>query len=254
MNQRGSHGGIHPARQAENHLLVTHLLANLLHRFFDMVAHDPVGACAADAQHKALQQGTALHGVRHFRVELHGVIVAAFIGHACDGAGRRGTHHLEAWGQLGDLVAVAHPHLEHAVAFGRGKVFNALEQFGVAMRTHFGVAEFAGVGAFDLAAQLIGHGLHAVANAQHRDTQLKHGGRRLVVHFIHAGVAAREDHALELTVLGIFADPLVGHIARVHFAVDMGLAHTAGDELGDLRAEIKDEDFLVLHGGRQKGA
>jgi hypothetical protein len=34
----------------------------------------------------------------------------------------------------------------------------------------------------------------------------------------------------------------------------MGLAHAAGDELRDLRAEIKDEDFLVLHGGRQKGA
>ncbi len=30
----------------------------------------------------------------------------------------------------------------------------------------------------------------------------------------------------------------------------MGFAHAAGDELGDLRAEVEDEDFLVLHGGR----
>jgi hypothetical protein len=28
----------------------------------------------------------------------------------------------------------------------------------------------------------------------------------------------------------------------------MRLAHAAGDELGDLGAEIEDEDFLVLHG------
>ena len=88
----------------------------------------------------------------------------------------------------------------------------------------------------------------------HGHTQLEHGVGGLVVHLVDAGVAAGQDHALELTVLRVFANPLVGHIARVHFAVHMGLAHTAGDELGDLRAEIKDEDFLVLHGGRQKGA
>jgi hypothetical protein len=31
------------------------------------------------------------------------------------------------------------------------------------------------------------------------------------------------------------------------FTKHMGFAHTAGDELGDLRAEIEDEDFLVRH-------
>jgi hypothetical protein len=28
----------------------------------------------------------------------------------------------------------------------------------------------------------------------------------------------------------------------------MRLANAAGDELGDLRAEVEDQDFLVLHG------
>jgi hypothetical protein len=34
----------------------------------------------------------------------------------------------------------------------------------------------------------------------------------------------------------------------------MGLAHTAGNELGDLGAEIEDEDFLVQHGVAIDGA
>jgi hypothetical protein len=44
----------------------------------------------------------------------------------------------------------------------------------------------------------------------------------------------------------------VGHVAGVDLAVHMRLAHAAGDELGDLGAEVEDEDFLVLHGGRQE--
>jgi hypothetical protein len=34
----------------------------------------------------------------------------------------------------------------------------------------------------------------------------------------------------------------------MQFAVHLLLAHAAGDELGDLGAEIEDEDFLVSHG------
>jgi hypothetical protein len=36
------------------------------------------------------------------------------------------------------------------------------------------------------------------------------------------------------------------------FGIDMGLAHAPGDELRDLGAEIEDEDFLVLHGGKNR--
>lgn len=91
------------------------------------------------------------------------------------------------------------------MAFRRGEVLDALEQFGVAMGAHFGVAEFAGVRAFDLAAQLGGHGLHAVADAQHGNAQLEHGVGGAVVHFVDAGVAAGQDHALQAAVGGEFA-------------------------------------------------
>ena len=62
----------------------------------------------------------------------------------------------------------------------RGEVGDVVEQLGVAARAHCGEAEFALVAAFDLAAQLVRHGLHAVADAQHRHAQLEHGLRRLV--------------------------------------------------------------------------
>ena len=47
-------------------------------------------------------------------------------------------------------------------------VFNVVQQTAVAFYLHLSVTKFADGGAFYLAAHLFGHGLHAVANAQHR--------------------------------------------------------------------------------------
>ena len=35
----------------------------------------------------------------------------------------------------------------------------------------------------------------------------------------------------------------------MQFAVNVGFAHAAGDQLGNLRAEVEDEDFVLGHGG-----
>ncbi|MCY1521143.1 hypothetical protein D9M68_559430 [compost metagenome] len=251
VDERGSHARIDAARQAQDDFFVAHLLADLLHGFGDVVAHDPVGLGFADAEHEAVDDGLALHGVRDFGVELQRVVAARLVGHAGDGAAVGAGHELEAGRQLGDLVAVAHPHVEHAVAFGRGEVGDVLQQRGVAMGAHGREAELALVAAFDLAAELLGHGLHAVADAEHRNAEVEHGLRALVGgFFVHAGVAAREDHALEVAAGGVFAHPLVGDVAGMHFAEHMRFTYAACDELGDLRAEVEDEDLVVLHGER----
>ena len=117
-----------------------------------------------------------------------------------------------------------------------------------------GVAELALVAAFDLAAELERHRLHAVADAQHRHAQLEHGLRRLVRGLlVHAGVAARQDHALQAPVGGVLADAGVADVAGMDLAVDVRLAHAAGDQLRDLGAEVEDEDLVVLHGSGQVG-
>ena len=97
-------------------------------------------------------------------------------------------------------------------------------------------------------AQLLGHGLHAVANAQHGDTQLKHRlGGAVCAFFVGTGMAARQHNAAQLPIAGKVAQPSIAHIARMDLAIHMGLTHPARDQLGDLRAEVEDQDFLVQH-------
>ena len=99
----------------------------------------------------------------------------------------------------------------------------------------------------DLAAELLRHGLHAIADSQHRHTQFKHRIGSLVIHVVHAGMAARKNDALERAVFGIIAHPVTGHIARMDFAIHMGFTDAPRNQLRDLRAKIKDQDFVVLH-------
>ena len=187
--------------------------------------------------------------MRHFRVKLHGVKTAGFIGHAGNGARGRRAHHLKAFGHLSDLVAVAHPDLEHPFAVGALKVFNAFQELRVVVGTHFGVAEFALGAAFNAAPQLLRHRLHAVADTQNRDAGLKDGVRDLVVaFFIGAHVRARKDDALRCKL----SDEFGGNIIGVDFAVDVGFAHAACDELCDLTAEVENENSIVLHVWRSR--
>ncbi|CAB4396813.1 unnamed protein product [Rhizophagus irregularis] len=81
----------------------------------------------------------------------------------------------EAGWHVEDLVAVAHPHAQHAVAFVSDEVVDAVQQGRMAACAHFGVTEFAHVPVFNLAAELGSHGLHAVADAEHWHAQFEHG-------------------------------------------------------------------------------
>ena len=73
MDQGRCHTRIDATRQAKNHLFVAHLRADRRHRLGHVVAHDPVGAGAADLQHEALEHRPALHRVRDLGVKLHGI-------------------------------------------------------------------------------------------------------------------------------------------------------------------------------------
>ena len=83
---------------------------------------------------------------------------------------------------------MAHPNFEHAVAICRGKVFNALEQVGVAVGANFCVTKFACGARLDFATQLFCHGLHAVADTQNRKAQFKHCIGCTIVDFVNTGV------------------------------------------------------------------
>ena len=105
-----------------------------------------------------------------------------------------------------------------------------------------GAAEFAVVAAFDLAAELFGHGHLAVADAEHRhagrEDRLRRAGAALVG---HRGRAAGEDHRLGPQR----REGALGALERRDLAIDPRLAHPPGDELGHLRAEVDDQQLVV---------
>jgi hypothetical protein len=177
-------------------------------------------------------------------MELHAVEASRLVGHAGDGAAGGGSDQLESGRHGGDLVAVAHPDVEQAVPFGVAMVLDAVEEPAVAARPHLRVAELAVVGVFHFAAELLRHGLHAVADAQHRHAELEHDGRRLDrALVIGGGVAAGEDDPDG----AIAADEVGVDVARMDLAVDPRFTHPARDQLGDLGTEIEDEDLLMVH-------
>ena len=194
--------------------------------------------------HEAGDHFLALERMRHFGVELHGVETARFVGHRRDRAGLVAGDDRKAGRHFGDFVAVAHPHVEQAVPFSVLPVFDVLEQCRMTTGTDFSVAELTFARAFDLTAQLLGHRLHPVADAEDRHAEFENDLRRFPLkRFVYRVRSAREDDALRVVGTNeIFAD-----VEGVQFAVNLLLAHTAGDQLGDLRAEVENKNFLVSH-------
>ena len=183
----------------------------------------------------------ALLRVRHLGMELQRVEVAGFVGHAGDGHVAGGGDELESGRHGGDAIAVAHPHVEQAVAFGVLAILDVEQQIGVAAGADLGIAELMHGAGLDLAAELLRHGLHAVADAQHGDVQIPHGLRRGGrIGLQHRLGATGKDDALGREG----ADVGVADIPGMDLAVDAQLAHAARDELRVLGAEVEDQDAV----------
>ncbi len=85
VQQRGDHGGIHTAREPEQHLALAHLRAHAVDGVVDDVAGVPARIALADLAQEALVDARALLRVRDFGMELQRVVAAALVGHAGDG-------------------------------------------------------------------------------------------------------------------------------------------------------------------------
>ena len=189
---------------------------------------------------KLREQPRAVRRVDDLHVELRGVELAVLVGDGREGRAFRGGDGLEAWRDGGDAVAVAHPHLV-ALAL----LPHAVEQRVGLLHLDEGLAEFAVVGGLHLAAQLGAHGLLAIADAEHGKAAGEDPVRRAgAAALMHGGGAARQDDALEARPV----QRLFGRLEGDDLRIDPRLADAPGDELGDLGAEVDDED-TVLHGG-----
>ena len=127
--------------------------------------------------------------------------------------------------------------------FGRDEVVDAIEQRGMAAGPHLGIAEFAHFAQLHLAAQLFGHGLHAVADAQHRHAGFKYcrrNARRIALD--HRIRPARKDDAGG----AVIAHEVIINVIRINFRKYAAIAHAARNQLSNLGAEIKDQN-LGMH-------
>ena len=143
--------------------------------------------------------------------------------------------------QYGDPVAVAHP---HRILFALAP--HAFEQWRVLGDRHFGATEFAMMPALDLATELVRHRLLAVADAEHRHARFIdrfRRERRILIE--NRRGPAREDDGLRLHL----TESSFGLLVRNDLGIDLFLPDPARDELGDLGAEIDDQN-LVVHGRR----
>ena len=171
VQQHGHDRGVDAARQAADHLVLADLGADLGDGALLEGGHRPVALEARDLEREVAQQLGAVGRVHHLGMELHGVVLARLVGDGGEGRVLAGGDDAEARRQLGDAVAVAHPdllpvaRLPHAVEQGRGR-----------LDLELGAAELAVMARLDRAAQLLGHGLLAVADAQHGHLGGEDGG------------------------------------------------------------------------------
>ncbi len=244
VDQHRRHRGVDAAGQPANHPALADLSADLLDRLLLEGTHGPVAAAAHDLAHEVADQRGAVGRVHDLEMKLRGVEVAPLVGDHGDRRVGRGADHAEALGQARDAVAVAHPD-----RVAPALTPHPLEQRGLLGDQELGAAELAVVAGLHRAAELRRHRLLAVADAQDRHPGIVDGGgcqRRVLVE--HRGRAAGEDHSLRpQRGKGRFR-LLKGH----DLAIDLLLAHPPRDQLGHLRAEIDDENLVVL--GEPAGA
>ena len=147
---------------------------------------------------------------------------------------------VEALGQPRDRVAVAHP--DRLLALDAG------EQAVVRGDADVGRAVLAVVGREDVAAELVGHQLRAVADAEDGDAagpDGRVGPRRVRV--VDRVRAARQDDRARAAPLEL----VVRRVVRQQLRVDVELADAPRDELRELAAEVEDDDGLAVDGGRR---
>ncbi len=115
-------------------------------------------------------------------------------------------------------------------------------------RADFSITKFMNGARLDSTAELRSHGLHAVANTEHRYAKLKYRRRRCGrTGNGHRLGTAREDDAFRAE----FANSVVTGIPRMDLAIHTELAYAPRDELRVLRTEIENEDSVGVDVGHE---
>ena len=193
--------------------------------------------------HEPIENARALPGVGDLGMELQPVKTAVLVGHPRQGRAVAAGDQLEPRRQLLNAIAMAHPHIQQTITFRRGVVLDVTQQPRMAASPYLGITEFAVCRGFYRPAQLHRHGLHPIADTQHRYAQFKHQllrARRLGQR--HRLRPPREDDALGIEGANLSRR----HIMGMQFAIHAGFAHPARDQLSVLGTKVEDEDAVLV--------
>ena len=213
-------GRVNAARKTEDNLVVANLVLHFFDRVFDPRRELPVGVRAADVKYEVRDDLLAVFGVHDLGVELDAEEAAAFIAHGRIRAVSRLCADLEPGRNRRHAVAVAHPDDK--------LVGKPLEELVPRLDRHLGLAVFALLARLDLAAKLLAHQLHAVANPKNRDAKLEDAAVDSRRSFLKDAVrAAGEDYALRRILAHLFG----GDVERNDFGVDVLFADSPRNKL-----------------------
>ena len=246
VQQRRGDRGIDPARQPADDPAVADPVADLRRsRRARNSRHRPVAAAARDLVGEIAQQFRALRRVRHLGVKQKAVKPPLVIGDRGIGCGVAGGHRAEAGWQRLDLVAVAHPHLGATAAWATARRTAGSRR---ECRRRRGRIPDARSTRRDRPTRRTSSACHSRSPSTGTPSlNAIAGARGELPSVTEAGppdrMIARGSKSRTFSSLDRIGMDL---------AIDPALAHAAGDQLGDLAAEIEDQD-AVGHGKWSSG-
>ena len=167
-DEHGGDGGVDAAGEAADGVAVADLGADALDGGLDEVLGRPVGLGAADVEDEVAEEFHALAGVGDLGVELHGPDAARLRWRCRRGRWRSCAVRTKPSGSVFGFVAVAHPDFERAG--------QAAEERRLGDDLDLGVAVLARGCGLDLAAEVVGDELQAVADAEDGDAEREERG------------------------------------------------------------------------------
>jgi hypothetical protein len=129
------------------------------------------------------------------------------------------------------------------MTLGAPVVLDVAQQGRMPMGPHLCIAELARPRRLDPTAELLGHGLHPIADPEHRDAQIEHPRGRRDLWGGGNGLGPPREHD---ATRGEGPEHLVRAIVGVDLAIDPRFADAAGDELRVLGAEVEDQDPVAV--------
>ncbi len=238
-DESGADGGVDAAGGEQEDAPVTRGLPDALELFGEVAVHGPRRRAAADAEDEVVEHRLAVLGVVDLGVELEPVAAQPLVGDrrvAVRSAVGIDGHAdlLEPFGELGDGVAVAHPH-----DLLGGEPF---EQGAVALHAQAREAVLA-LRVLDASPVVLGDLLVTEAQAEHRGLEVEEAGVEACVVAVGGEGGAAGDHDAFAGAVGgngVFGLPDFGE--HVH-ATDL-----VRDEVRVLAAKVDHGDSIVVHG------